>query len=390
MTRSSTSRTQILSLSLAFLLTGLVACSKGSEGEEQTSASAATPSSPASPADTATSAQPGQAASPAAPGGMSTAAPLSGLPPAPPAPPMDPGTMPAVVARVNGVEIKKDELVRQAEQMRMRVMQASQGRQTPPLDATFYKQILDSLVAQTLLLQDASKQGMTVTDQEVKTQIDDLKKRFPDAATFQKALASQGMTEKALQDNLRQEALIQKYITTKVLGSVDVTDQAARQFYEQNKAQMQRPERAHVRHILVGIQPNASADDKQKAKAKAEDILKRAKGGEDFAKLAAENSDDPGTKAQGGDLSWIVRGQMVPPFDQAGFALTKPNELSPVVETQFGYHVIQLLERQPAAPVPFEEAKGRITQMLKQKQAGERLQAHVEQLKKQGKVEVFL
>lgn len=383
MTRSSTSRTQILSLSLAFLLTGLVACSKGSEGEEQ--------STPAPGA--AAAAQPGQAAAPAASGeqpGASPAAPMAPTAPVPPGPPADTSKMPAVVARVNGVEIKKDELVRQAEQMRMRVMQASRGRQTPPLDATFYKQILDGLVAQTLLLQDAKKQGISVTDQDIQPQLDQIRKQFPDAATFQKALATQGMTEASLKDNLRQEALIQKYVTTKVLNNVTVSDDAARQFYEQNKAQMQRPERAHLRHILVAVQPTASTDDKQKAKAKAEDLLKRVQGGEDFGKVAAENSDDPGSKTQGGDLSWVVRGQMVPPFDQAGFALTKPNEISPVVESQFGYHIIQLLERQPASAVPFEEAKGRITQMLKQKQAGESLQAYVEQLKKQGKVEVFL
>lgn len=383
MIRSSTPRNPILALALAFLLTGLMACSKGSEGEEQTT--------PAPEAGTAASpAQPGQPVSPAAPGQQAGAAPTSPMPPVPPGPPVDTSKMPAVVARCNGVEIKKDELVRQAEQMRMRLMQASRGQQTPPLDAGFYKQILDGLVAQTLLLQDARKQGVTVTDQDIKPQLDAIRKQFPDAATFQKALAGQGMTEKALEDNLRQEALIQKYITTKVFSTVTVTDQEARAFYEQNKAQMQRPERVHLRHILVGVQPNASADDKQKAKAKAEDILKRAQGGEDFAKLAAESSDDPGSKTQGGDLSWVVRGQMVPPFEQAGFALTKPNELSPVVETQFGYHVIQLLERQPASAVPFEEAKGRITQMLKQQQAGQKLQAYVEQLKKQGKVEVFL
>lgn len=389
MTRSSTSRTQILSLSLAFLLTGLVACSKGSEGEEQTPA----PEAGSAATNGTAPVQPGQAASPATPGQMGgqpgTASQLPGQPAAAPAPPVDTSRMPAVVARVNGVDIKKDELVRQAEQMRMRVMQSSQGRQTPPLDATFYKQILDGLVAQTLLLQDASKQGITVTDQEIKPQLDSIRKQFPDAATFEKALASQGMNEKALQANLRQEALIQKYITTKVLSGVTVDDEAARQFYEQNKNQMQRPERVHLRHILVRVEPTASADDKQKAKTKAEDLLKRAQGGEDFGKLAAENSDDPGTKTQGGDLSWVTRGQAPPPFEQAAFALAKPNDLSPVVESQAGYHIIQLLERQAASTVPFEEAKGRIGQMLKQKQAGERLQAHVAQLRKQGKVEVF-
>jgi peptidyl-prolyl cis-trans isomerase C len=389
MIRRSTSRTQILSLSLAFLLTGLVACSKGSEGEEQTPPQAGSAASSESTGSTAmTPAQPGQPGQPAAP----PAAGQPGMfpPAAAPALPADTGAMPAVVARVNGVDIKKEELLRQAEQMRMRLIQSSRGRQTPPLDNAFYKQILDGLVAQALILQDATKQGVTVSDQEVQSQIDTIKKQFPDAATFDKALASQGMNQKALADNMRQEALIQKYVTTKVLTDVAVNDQAARQFYEENKAQMQRPERVHLRHILVRVEPSASADDKQKAKAKAEDLLKRAQGGEDFAKLAAENSDDPRSKMQGGDLSWVARGQAPPPFEQAAFALAKPNDLSPVVESQAGYHVIQLLERQPASAVPFEEAKGRITQMLKQKQAGEKLQARVEQLKKQGKVEEFL
>jgi peptidyl-prolyl cis-trans isomerase SurA len=292
MTRSSTSRTQILSLSLAFLLTGLVACSKGSEGEEQTP----TPEAGAAASGT-TSAQPGQAASPASPGQPGTASPLPGQsgqpgqpatapapgqqPAAAVAPPADTSKMPAVVARVNGVEIKKDELLRQAEQMRIRYIQASQGRQSPPLDATFYKQILEGLVAQTLIVQDATRQGVTVGDQEVGAQIEKIKKQFPDAATFQKALASQGISEKALQDNVRQEVLIQKYVTTKIVTDITVDEQSIRQFYEENKDKMQ--------------------------------------------------------------------GQ-----------------------------------------VPFEQAKGSITQMLKQRQAGEKLQAHVEQLKKQGKVEVFL
>jgi peptidyl-prolyl cis-trans isomerase C len=383
MTRRSTSRTQILSLSLAFLLTGLVGCSKDSKGEESGETPAQETGAASAPE---ASGQTGPAASsPAQPGaGITPAAPAS------PATPADTGKMPAVVARVNGVEIKKEELLRQAEQMRARFAQASGGRQVPPLDDAFYKQILDGMVAQTLILQDAARQGVTVTGQEVKTQLEGLKKRFPDAATFQKALSAQGLTEQELEKSFRQEALIQKYVSTKVVTGVSVSDQSAKEFYDQNKDHMQRPERVHLRHILVRVEPNAPAADKEKARAKAEDLLKRAKGGEDFGKLAAENSDDPGSKVRGGDLSWISRGQTVPPFEQAAFALTKPNELSPVVESQFGYHVIQLVEREAASAVPFEEARGRITQMLQQKQAGEKLQARVEQLKKQGKVEVFL
>lgn len=383
MTRSS-SQSKMLALSFAFLMTGLVACSKGSEGEATadtaqtgTEAGAEAPAGGQAGAQ-GTAATPGQ---PGQPGGM--------LPGAAPAQPADTSKMPAVVARINGQDIKKEELIAEAKEMQARFAQANRGP-APALDDKFYKQILDGMIAQRLLLAEAAREGVTVGDAEVKAQVATLRGRFPDQAAFDNALKSEGMTEQELQKTLRDEAVIQKYVGTKIFNSVQVTDQAARQFYDQNQAQMQRPERAHLKHVLVAVQPNASAEDKQKAKAKAEDVLKRAKAGEDFGKLATENSDDPGSKTRGGDLSWISRGQTVPPFEQAAFALAKPNDLSGVVETQFGYHVIQLVEKQPASAVPFEEAKGRITQMLKQQQAGQQLQSRVEELKKKGKVEIFL
>ncbi len=383
MIRRSTSHSPIVCLSLAFLLTGLVACSKGSEGEEQTGAAAeATAAGAADPAAA------GQAnpMDPANPG----AAPIPGLS-GQAAPAVDTSKMPAVVARVNGTEIKRDEFLRQAEQMRMRMMQSGRGQAVPPLDEAFYRQVLDGMVAQTLFLQEAKKQGVTASDQEVQAQIDQMKKRFPDAATFQKALTDQGLTEQGLVSTMRDESIIQKYVTTSVFSEVKVDDAAAKQFYDANQARMQRPERVHLRHILVRAEPTATADVKAKAREKAEGLLKRVKGGEDFAKLASEASDDTASKARGGDMSWIARGQTPPTFEQPAFALTKANEVSPaVVESQFGYHILQLVEREAAGVVPFEEAKGRILQMLQQKLAGERLQARVEQLKKQGKVEVSL
>ncbi len=388
MTRSS-SHSKIAALSLAFLMTGLVACSKGTEGEAtaeeaaQAATEAGTEAGAGAPAGTQTGAQgttaPGQ---PGQPGAI--------FPGAAPAPPADTSKMPAVVARINGVDIKKDELLAEAKEMRTRFAQANRGA-VPPLDDKFYKQILDGMIAQKLLLAEAAREGVAVGDEEVKAQVATLRGRFPDQAAFENALKTEGMTEQELQKTLRNEAIIQKYVGTKIFNGVQVTDQAARQFYDQNQDKMQRPERVHLKHVLIAVQPTASPDDKQKAKAKAEDVLKRAKAGEDFGKLASESSDDPGSKARGGDLSWMARGQGgPPPFEQAAFALAKPNDLSEVVETQFGYHVIQLVEKQGPSAVPFEEAKPRIDQMLKQQQAGQRLQSRVEELKKKGKVEVFL
>ena len=375
MTRRRSSRIQLLSLSLALLLTGLVACDKSAGESEAADDQSETPAADGAPAEG------GQAAN--APG-------QPGAAPAAPSKPADTSKMPAVVANVNGKEIKKDDLVKQAEAMRAQVAMASQGREIPALDEAFYKKVLDGMVAQELLLQDARRQGVTVSDEELKPQMAALRGRFPSQAEYDKALSQQGLTEKQLTEKLRDEAVLQKYVGTKVFNQVAVTDQAAREFYDQNQDKMQRPERVHARHILIKVEPGAAEADKQKAKDKAEGLLKEIQGGADFAKLAAENSDDPGSKARGGDLSWFSRGQMVPPFDKAVFALAKPNDLSGVVETQFGYHIIQLLEKEAASAVPFEEAKPRIDQMLKQRQAGQRLESHVEGLKKQGKVEIFL
>lgn len=368
---------QILFLSFALLLSGLAACGKGGDGEV-----AETPAQEGTPAEDAVRGE-GRAAAPA-PGQPGA------VPGATPSKPADPSKMPAVVATVNGEEIKKEALLEHARQMQAQVAQMSRGQEVPALDDAFYKQILDTLVAQALLLQDAKRQGVAVSDAELQPQMAALRGRFPDEATFKKALEQQGLTEKELGEKLRQEALIQKYLSTKVFNQVAVTDQAAREFYDKNQDKMQRPERAHLRHILIGVKPGTSEADKEKAREKAEDLRERIEDGEDFAKLAAENSDDPGSKVRGGDLSWISRGQTVPPFEKAAFALTQPNELSGVVESQFGFHIIQLVEREAASAVPFEEARPRITEMLQQKQAGERLQAHVEGLKKKGKVETFL
>ncbi|HWM92000.1 MAG TPA: peptidylprolyl isomerase [Thermoanaerobaculia bacterium] len=367
---------QLLTLSLALLLTGLVACNKDA-------GDVAAPDDPAQAGAETTAGAPedGQAAAPGQPG--------AAAPSATPSKPLDPSQIPAVVARVNGVEIKKDELVKTAEQMRFQFAQTNRG-QMPPLNESFYKQILEGMVAQILLLEEAKRQGVTVSDAELNPQMAQIRGGFPNQAEFDKALSQQGLTEKELREKMRNEAVIQKFVTTKVFNEVSVTDQAAREFYDKNTDRMQRPERAHLRHILIGVQQNAAAADKEKAKEKAEDLLGQLKDGGDFAKLAAENSDDPGSKMRGGDLSWVSRGQTVPPFEKAAFALTKPNALSDVVETQFGYHIIQLVEREAGSTVPFEEARPQITQMLRQRRAGERLEARVEDLKKKGKVEVFL
>ncbi|HEY0782506.1 MAG TPA: peptidylprolyl isomerase, partial [Thermoanaerobaculia bacterium] len=292
------------------------------------------------------------------------------------------------VAKVNGIEVKKDELLKEATGLQQQLGQMGRPPEAP--DAAFYRQVLDGMVARVLLQQEAQAEGIAVTDADTKGQIDALRSRFPSQEAFTQALAAQGMKETDLVARAKDAFMVQKFIETKILPTVNISDEAAKTFYDQNQDKMQRPEQVHVRHILVRVDKTAPEADRKKAKEKAQGLLDQVKKGGDFAKLATDNSDDPGSKTRGGDLSWVSKGQTVEPFEKAAFALQKPNDISQLVESDFGYHIIQLLEKRPAGVVPFPEAKDRIANFLKQKQAQEKVQARIQELRTKGKVEIFI
>jgi peptidyl-prolyl cis-trans isomerase D len=149
----------------------------------------------------------------------------------------------------------------------------------------------------------------------------------------------------------------------KITESVSLSPEQVRRAYEQNKDRYRLPDRVKARHILVMTQGKPAGDD-AKLKAKAEDILKQVKAGGNFDELAKKNSDDPGSKDKGGDLGWVVRGQTVPEFEAAAFAL-KPNEISGLVKTSYGYHIIQAFEKESAHLKTFDEVKPELTAELK-------------------------
>jgi peptidyl-prolyl cis-trans isomerase C len=381
---------KMLSLSLVFLLTGLLGCSHGSQGEQATGAKAAAPAagSAAAPATAAGTAAPAPTTSaapaPASPGGTAgiAGAVPGAAPPAPPQP-LSQDKIPAVVAKVNGTEIKKDELVKTADQLHKQMPNA-------PETADFYRRVLDNLVSRELLLQEAKAAGVTATDAEIGKQMADLKAKFPSPEKYQEELKAEGMTEAELTQRARDAFVVQKLVETRIVNGLVVSEAEEKAFYDQNQAQMKRPERVHVRHILVKVEKGASDVEKQKAKAKAESLLEKIKAGGDFAKLAEENSDDPGSKVRGGDLGWVPRGQTVAGFETAAFGLKKPNDLSGVVETEYGFHIIQLVEHQDAGVVPFAEVKDKIAEFLKQKAQQEKVQQHLKELRAKGKVETFV
>jgi peptidyl-prolyl cis-trans isomerase C len=319
---------------------------------------------------------PGAAPQPGAPGGAA----------------LSPEKIPAVVARVNGQEIKKSDLLDGAQVVQMQL--AQMGQQASPT-ADFYRKTLDSLIAYQLLEQDAKAQGVTVPETDVQQAVAGRKSqlKFPSEAEYKKALAQAGITENDLLARARQQLTIRKYVTTKLAPKATVSDQAVRDFYDKHKEQeMKVPERRHVRHILLTVNPKAPAAERDKARQKAQDILKRLQAGEDFGKLAEELSDDPRSKTRKGDLGWLIREQTrtVPAFGDAVFALKQPNDLSPVIEAPYGFQIVQLIERKEAGTMPFDDVKDRIAQMLKEEEVQKMIQARAQELRAKSKVEVYL
>jgi peptidyl-prolyl cis-trans isomerase D len=160
-------------------------------------------------------------------------------------------------------------------------------------------------------------------------------------------------------------------------AGITIPEPELRRLYEAGKEQFRMPERVHVRHILLKT-TDVPKDQVPQIKAKAEGLLKEIKGGADFAALATKNSQDPGSAAKGGDLGWIVRGQTVANFETAAFSL-KPKEISGIITTEYGFHIIQVLEKEDARVKPFEEVKDQLAQERKKQQVFDTMQRLADQ-----------
>jgi peptidyl-prolyl cis-trans isomerase D len=162
-------------------------------------------------------------------------------------------------------------------------------------------------------------------------------------------------------------------------GKPQISDADVQAYYNQHQTQYQVKEQVKVRHILIAVPQGADAKTDQAAKAKADDLLKQIKNGGNFADLASKNSDDPGSKAAGGELGWLDRGRTVPEFDKVAFTLN-PGQTSDVIKTQFGYHILQVEEKKTAHLRPLSEVKAEIVPVLEQQRIGAVEQTFASQL----------
>jgi peptidyl-prolyl cis-trans isomerase C len=329
------------------------------------------------------------ACSKSAPANASAAqAPASGAQaaaPAPQPPKPVPAQLPDVLARVNGESVTKADFER--------AVGALEGRAGGPVPAAqrdqIYRNVLDQIVSYKLLVQETHTRKVDASDAEVDARVQQIQGQFPSEAAFKEMLTARHTTLDQLKSDARQDIAVQKMIDAEIAPKSAVKPEQLTDFYTKNPDQFKQPERVRASHILIGVPRGADAATKAQARAKADQVLKDVKAGKDFAALAKEHSQDPGSAAKGGDLGFFQQGQMVGPFNDAAFSLA-PGAISDLVETEFGFHIIKVAEKQTSRTVPLDEVRPQLEQYLLERNRQEQTDVFVKGLRSKGKVEILI
>lgn len=296
----------------------------------------------------------------------------------------------SLIAKGKGVSVSQDQL--DDAFVAYKASLAARGQRIPEtLRGDVEAKLLDKLIVTQIMMQRATPEDKQKGNASAEKITSDAEKRFSNPEQFKHQLLASGLTYKEFKEKLLEQAICEQVLERELRPTINITDADVKKFYDENPTRFEQPEMVRASHILVStVNPNTrqpvAPDEKLKREEKAKALRERALKGEDFAKLAQENSDDAPSKEKGGEYTF-PRGQMVKPFELAAFNL-KTNEISQVVETVFGYHIIKLHEKIPAKKLDFATVSKDIREGLFQKELQSKMPDYFEKLKKDAAVEV--
>lgn len=251
------------------------------------------------------------------------------------------------------------------------------------------KKIVETLVEKLLLLREAERMGLEVSEEELSSAVEGvLKENRIGRKELDQALAQEGMSFEKYEADLKEQILRSKMLDRKIRGTIKISDEEVEIYFEGNKGSFALDEEIRVRHILFLVPKGASQEEVFKIKEKAGVVLKKARAGEDFEALAREYSEGP-SASSGGDLGFFKKADMVKEFSSAAFALNK-EEISPLVLSPFGFHIIKLLEKRGGTSLSFDDAKERIRARLFNDEMERGISNLIEDLKERDDLQILL
>jgi len=308
---------------------------------------------------------------------------------------VQPGSPAEIVAvTVNGFDITEEDI---EEKIKPWLEQrTARNKQLPPafieqLKTQMRKDALERMIVKRLIDEQVRAAQIVVTAEDVNDHIKAMAAAEKLSMEDMKALieaSGQSFEQWKQQMQFEKGIAYQKLFESRFDDKVNLTEEDARKYYSENQQQFEIPEQVRASHIL--IKPDTSDPNvepalaKAAAKAKAEELLKQIKDGDDFAELALANSGCP-SSARGGDLGFFSRGRMVPAFEEAAFAL-EVGRVSDIVETRFGYHIIKATDKKEASTKTFEQEKDDILKLLTQTRQAELAKEYIESLKAQANI----
>jgi peptidyl-prolyl cis-trans isomerase SurA len=253
---------------------------------------------------------------------------------------------------------------------------------------TILRKVVDQMVDEELIVEAAAEAKLEVTEDEVQKAVDEIKRqnKITDRQ-LEQALAQQGTTLATYRKDVRRQILRLRAVSTLVRPRVSVTDDAVKARYEKISGQSAVVTEVHLRHILLGLPDKPSASQVDAARKRAGELVDRARGGEDFAVLAKEASQDSSTKDQGGDLGWYKRGELPTDWEEIVFAMDAGETRGPVQGPR-GLHVFQLVENKKDAVRPFDEVKDSLREQIFNEEMEKQTKVWLQELRKKAHVEV--
>ncbi len=241
------------------------------------------------------------------------------------------------------------------------------------------KEVLEILIGGKILYMASQKKGLKVTAKEIDDFRTMSKKDYPDTDKFKNNFTD---------IDLRQKIAIDKFITKEFADKTKITDKESKKYYHDNIDDFTRPAQVMASHILIKVSPNASKKDKAIALKKIKNVQNKLQGGADFAAIAKEYSEDK-SKENGGSIGFFMKGQMAKTFEDEAFLL-KTGEVSKIVTTEFGYHIIKVTDKKPAVVIPYKDVEVKLKNYLKQRAIQAKIEKFIAERKKTFKIETYL